>query len=307
MKKTPVVSKRDRYEGCLLGLALGDALGAPIEWAKPGFVPITELRASVTHGLALGEWTDDTSMALATAHSLILKGFDTKDQLEQYLQWYRKGKFSANGKCVGIGRTTRESLEMFSKNKKKTTAIQKDPLLAGNGTIMRIAPIAMYARNLTQVQKYSSLNSATTHSNPLCTQSAELFSRMIFIALKGSHTKAEIFRNIELQCLARPHTLRQELRTIFEKKTYKYNPPYIESTGYVIKSLEAALWAFNKSRSFKHGALLAVNLGGDADTVGALYGQLAGAYYGVNAIPTKWQKQIHNHVEIKNIANCLRK
>lgn len=300
-KWTPTrLEKLHRYMGCLNGLAIGDSLGAPIEWAKPGFKPITDLRASRTHKLKKGEWTDDTSMALATAHSLIEKGFDPQHQLQNYLNWFRKGTFSANGKCVGIGKTTRESLYNFElSGKTLTQAVQTDPKLAGNGTIMRIAPIPMYARTLSQAGTLARLNSMTTHSNPICTEAADIFSRMIFLALKGK-SKKEIFEYAESRRYSTP-----EIRMIFEKKTYKCNPPFIVGSGYVVKSLEAALWAFYKTRTFKRGALMAVNLGGDADTIGALFGQLAGAYYGNGKIPQNWKKDLHKNVEIVKTAHRL--
>lgn len=298
------LNRKLRFEGCLVGLAIGDSLGAPIEWAKPGkFKKITKMRASKTHNLKKGEWTDDTAMALATANSLIYHGFDAKDQLTNYLAWYRSGKFSMNGKCVGIGRTTRESLEWFEGHPHQIVAVQGDPNLAGNGSIMRIAPVSMYATTLTKAGHLAILNSATTHSNPLCTGAAELFSKMIFLALKGK-TKKEIFDWAEKEVMKQDFKS-AELIQIFKKKTYKNNPPFIKASGYVIKSLEAALWAFYKTRSFKAGALKAVNLGDDADTVGALYGQLAGAYYGIDAIPKQWKADLKSIQQISKYAECL--
>lgn len=281
--------KLDRYRGCFIGLALGDSLGAPIEFAKPGFVPITDLRASLTHGLTKGEWTDDTAMALATATSILAKQtMDLPDQLARYLSWYKKGHYSSSGRCVGIGRTTRESLEDFRMTG-GIVAIQSNPELAGNGSIMRMAPIPMFATNIAEAGNMAMMNSLTTHSNLKCTDAAQIFSSMIFLALKGK-SKAQIFA-----AMKKKKKITKEVADIFKFETYKCNPPFIKSTGYVIDSLQAALWAFNKSRSFKHGVLLAVNLGGDADTIGALYGQLAGAFYGYDSIPKHWKKNLVKH------------
>lgn len=275
---------KDKFLGCLVGLAIGDALGMPIEFKSP-FKPVVGMRKGTHHNLPAGYWTDDTSMALCLADSLVRKkGFDPQDQLRTYVKWYKKGHLSADNKCDGIGSTTREALNKFQKTKKPYCGT-KDGAKAGNGSIMRLAPIPMfYFNNRRDVIKYSALSAKTTHGAKVCVDATKLLGVMIQKALKGS-SKEDIL-NTHLP------NLEPLVNTIIENKNYKLDPPYIKGTGFVVKSLEAALWAFNKTNNYKDCVLAAVNLGDDADTTGAIAGALAGAYYGYDSIPTKWKNKL---------------
>jgi ADP-ribosyl-[dinitrogen reductase] hydrolase len=292
----------DKFKGCLVGLATGDAMGAPIEWLK-NFTPVTGMRATTRHHLngdqIAGSWTDDTSMALCLAESLIIAGqHDPLDQLIRYHKWMKKGHLSAQGVCAGIGRTTRVALEEFQKTG-QTKAELKDPNVAGNGSIMRLAPIPMHysEKTLSSAITYSKKSSITTHSHILCVEACGLLGEMIWKALNG-YTKTEIFSTSQdFKTL--------EIQHLVNSKTYNLEPPYIQGTGYVLKSLEAAMWAFYKTNSFRAGMLKAVNLGADADTTGAIYGQLAGAFYGYEAIPSEWKEKLLKRELIEEFATKL--
>ena len=129
----------DKYQGSLLGLAIGDALGAPFEFTKPGaFQPIDDFHSGGMFKLNAGEWTDDTSMALCLAESLIrCEGFDAKDQMETYWKWLSEGYLSVRDKAVGVGKTTMRALFTYNMSGNPYSSIA-NPMSAGNGSIMRL-------------------------------------------------------------------------------------------------------------------------------------------------------------------------
>ncbi|MDI6644233.1 MAG: ADP-ribosylglycohydrolase family protein [Methanobacteriaceae archaeon] len=280
-----MININDRIHGCLLGLAIGDAMGAPVEFKPPGtFEPVTGYRSSPVHKLNPGEWTDDTSLALCLLDSLIqCKGFDPKDQMQRYLRWYREGYLSIRGECFDIGNTTREALQCFERTGNPYCGPDHE-YSAGNGSLMRIASIPLYFRySFDETVKYAALSSRTTHQHPLAVESCQVMACLIHGALNG----------VEKKYLLSPEYLskmefHKEIQEVLDGSYKRMNPPYIRGMGYVVKSLEASLWAFYNSNNFKEGCLLAVNLGEDSDTTGAIYGGLAGAYYGRNNIPNDW-------------------
>ena len=272
----------DRYMGALLGLAAGDALGAPVEFMRPGtFDPVTGFMGGGPHGLMPGEWTDDTSMALCLAESLIeCEGFDAEDQLRRYVRWWRNGHLSSNGFCFDIGNTTMAALQAFQDTGQSSGLTSPDN--AGNGSIMRLAPVPMfYAKSISEAVEYAGLSSATTHATELAVDACRYMACLIVRALEGADKD-------EVLAPALIGELDDELQRVSFGSFRIFNPPEIRGSGYVVESLEAALWAFHNSDNFADGACLAVNLGDDADTTGAVYGQIAGAYYGAKGIPDRW-------------------
>lgn len=297
----------ERICGGLIGLAVGDALGAPIEFKRPGtFQLITEMTTGGRGRLPLGHWTDDTAMALCLADSLIhCGGFNAHDQMDRYLAWFYTGHNSSTGKAYGIGQTTYKSLQRYRKTN-NPFAGETSPRSAGNGSLMRLAPIPFYYHgNIYDTVHYAGESSRTTHALKICIDACKLLSALIWNALQGT-SKNEIFsatnQFFRVEGLA---TLSTELITLAEGSFLHKEPPEISGAGYVLCSLEAALWAFAKTDSFAEGMLLAVNLGLDADTVGAIFGQLAGAYWGVHNIPTLWLEPLHGKDHLTEIATRL--
>ena len=296
----------DRYKGCLLGLAIGDALGTTLEFARPGeFMPITDMVGGGPFELEAGKWTDDTSMALCLAASLLEKnGFNTFDQMEKYLSWYKDGYMSSvPGQCVDIGNTTRDALLEFSESGQPICgAINRNT--AGNGSLMRLAPIPMFFRtDLAEAISKSGISSKTTHSAPQAIDACRYFAYLLLKAFNGEE-KGNILSNL-IQEQVFGNAIDHEILEIIQGSFKRKSPPEIVSSGYVVKSLEAALWAFYHTDSFKEGALKAVNLGNDADTVGAIYGQIAGAFYGVGGIPSNWLQKLFKKNEIERMATEL--
>lgn len=297
-----------RYKGCLLGLAVGDAIGTTLEFHGPGtFEPIDDMIGGGPFGLKPGQWTDDTSMALCLAESLIEKiRFDPVDQLERYLQWYRKGHLSSTGRCFDIGNTVRAAIERFESTGKPYCG-STDPRSAGNGSIMRLAPVPLfYAGNPKAALEMSEDSSKTTHGVSACMDACKYFGGLLVGAVNGA-SKQELLseRYSPFPGYWTDHPLVPEIDEIAEGSFKCKEPPEIKGTSYVVKSLEASLWAFYKTDSFRNGCLLAVNLGDDADTTGAVYGQIAGAFYGYQGIPDDWKSKLALREMIESYAQKL--
>ena len=297
-----------RYRGCLLGLAVGDALGTTLEFTPPGsFRPISDMMGGGPFGLRPGEWTDDTSMALCLAESLIeCGGFDPADQMQRYVRWWHEGHLSSTGECFDIGNTVGSALSQFERTREPYCG-SKDPMSAGNGSIMRLAPVPMfYAASPKEAVEKSEGSSWTTHQAPAAIDACRYFGGLIVGALNGV-SKGELL--VERFCPVAgcwdDGPLVPEIDEVACGLFKSKEPPDIQGSGYVVKSLEAALWAFHRSDSFREGCLLAVNLGDDADTTGAVYGQLAGACYGENGIPDEWLSSLAHRQLIASFAQRL--
>ncbi|MCH7746373.1 MAG: ADP-ribosylglycohydrolase family protein [Chloroflexi bacterium] len=298
----------ERYRGCLLGLATGDAIGAAIEFMQPGsFEPVVDMVGGGPHGLLPGEWTDDTSLALCLADSLTNKnGFDPVDQMERYLKWFREGYMSSTGECFDIGDTTRTALIEFERTREPYSG-PTDPSYAGNGSIMRLAPVPMfYAREPREAIENSALSSKTTHGTLVAVDACRYLGALLVGALNGvgkDELLSERFSPVPGYWDEYP--LAPDIDEIAVGSFKRRNPPDIRGTGYVVKSLEAALWAFYHGDSFREGCLLAVNLGDDADTTAAVYGQLGGAFYGEEGIPVSWRSKLAYRGLIESLAKWL--
>jgi len=286
---------KNRYVGSLLGLAIGDALGAPLEFTKPGtFQPIKDYHSGGRFQLNAGEWTDDTSMALCLAESLNrCNGFDAEDQMETYCKWLFDGHLSVKDKAFGIGKTTLRAISKFKKSGESYSTISNS-MSAGNGSIMRLAPVPLfYSNDPIKAIEMSGESSKTTHPLQVTIDACKYFGGLIWGALIGVE-KAELLANkySPVEGYWDEHEMSPDLIEVASGSYKEKNPPEIVGTGYVVKSLEAALWAFYNSDNYEEGVLKAINLGDDADTTGAVFGQLAGAYYGSDGIPGKFKEKL---------------
>ncbi len=298
----------ERYRGSLLGLAVGDALGAQVEFLRPGsFTPVSEMSGGGPHRLKPGQWTDDTSMALCLAESLVeRKTFDAKDQMQRYVRWYRSGHLSSTGRCFDIGNTTKKALGLFE-SAGNQFAGSVDLWSAGNGSIMRLAPVPLcYAANPVEAIEKSGESSRTTHGAIACVDACRYFGALIAGAVNGV-TKSELLstRHSPVSGYWTVNPLTSEIDDVASGSFKRKSPPDIVGSGHVVKSLEAALWAFQCSDTFEQGCLLTVNLGDDADTTAAVYGQLAGAFYGEQGIPERWKYRLAMRDTIAGFAEKL--
>lgn len=298
----------ERYRGSLLGLATGDALGASVESMAPAsFEPLTDMVGADALGLKLGQWTDDTSLALCLADSLISRRmFDPVDQLARYVRYWKEGYLSSTGSCVDIGVTTLRALLEFE-NTHKPYCGSPDPLAAGNGALMRLAPVALfYARRPVEAIEKCGESSRTTHGAKACVDACRYMGALLVGAVSGASKEellAERYTPEPGYWSERP--LVKEIDEVAKGSFKHREPPEIQGSGYVVRSLEAALWAFFHSSSFREGCLRAVNLGNDADTTGAIYGQLAGAFYGQQSLPTSWCSKLAYRSLIESYADQL--
>jgi ADP-ribosyl-[dinitrogen reductase] hydrolase len=299
---------RDRYLGAMLGLAVGDALGTTLEFKTPGqFEPISDIVGGGPFQLEPGQWTDDTSMALCLSESLLAcHGFDAVDQMRRYLRWVDEGHWSSTGRCFDAGITVRRALAAFRRTGEGFSG-PTDEYSAGNGSLMRLAPVPLFFAADPEVAiRRSADSSRTTHGAHAAVDACRYFSGLILGALQGIQKKELLASGFTpVAGLWDREPLHPAVADVANGSFYMKAPPAIRGTGYVVESLEAALWAFATTDSFVAGALAAVNLGDDADTTGAICGQLAGAYYGVDAIPERWRGVISMADEIQSLAEQL--
>lgn len=317
----------NRIDGSLVGLAVGDALGASVEFRPQKYLaehPVHGMMGGGTWGLQAGQWTDDTSMALCLASSLITKRtFNPYDQLVRYKWWYRYGYLSSTGKCFDIGNATRNAIEEFSRRQEELRNylnlwseedVDRLPIqdvlnngfdvycsnesVEGNGALMRLAPVPIFFyRTPKHAVRYAGESARLTHGGQVAVDACRYYAALIVAAIRGE-SKEDIlssqfyskhqawFNNTPLHA----DIVRVANGSFKKRRGYKDG---IRGKGHVMWTLEAALWAFWSSDSFEQGALNAVNLGDDTDTTAAIYGQLAGAYYGYRSIPPEWMHQLY--------------
>ncbi|WP_182180660.1 ADP-ribosylglycohydrolase family protein [Methylobacterium radiotolerans] len=274
-------SIEDRARGAFLGLAVGDALGSTLEFEERDELPHhTEMLGGGPFDLKPGQWTDDTSMALALAESLIAHpGFDAADLMRRFVSWAEGGAYSCTGTCFDIGITTRLALRQFERTG-EPFAGSEDADSAGNGSLMRVAPVAIRALDdAALAARIAREQSRTTHGAAEAVEACDLFVQILREAIQGAG-----------QAALRPRAWEgaPKVQAIAEGAWRGKPRAKIRSTGYVIDTLEAALWCTDQAESFEDALVLAVNLAGDADTVGAVTGQIAGAVFGASGIPERW-------------------
>lgn len=296
-----MVDTVDRFRGCLVGLAVGDALGAPVEGMWPDEIQrrygrVTELFGGGWLGLGAGEWTDDTAMMLCIARSIVEQGrFDADDVALKFLGWFEAG-------ALGIGRTTYVALDALSRGASwrdagKIAHERLGGMSAGNGSIMRCAPVALLdGKDREKLIGDSIDSSVITHWDPRACWGAVALNLAIAHLLYDG--KDGIIEKLERK-IEQPD-VRQAL-----VKVEKMRMEDIVPSGFVLDTLEAALWCFLKTSSFEDALVTAVNLGGDTDTIGAVCGALAGACYGLGQIPTRWQQPLAGRLEIVELADRI--
>ena len=299
---------KQRFEGALLGLATSDALGVPTAFKSPGqFAPVSDMQGGGAFSLAPGVWTKHTSMALCLAESIIeTRSFDPTDQLERYLRWWRTGHLSSTGDCIDVDTTMKAALRRFERNQEAYSGSTSFGT-AGNGSLTRVVPVALvYVQRPLEALQKASLSSRTTHAAIEPMDACRYLTALILGALRGQPKKVLLEpRYSPIADVWEKSPLVPLVDAVAAGSFREKEPPEITAGSFVVTSLEAALWAFCNSNSFEEGALLAVNLGEDSEAVGAIYGQLAGAYYGVNAIPGRWLERLAKLTLLQDMSQKL--
>ncbi len=313
----------DRARGAMLGLAVGDALGTTLEFTRRDtHHRHTEMLGDGPFGLRPGEWTDDTSMALALAESLATNpALDPRDLIDRFISWYRQGAYSCTGSCFDIGIATRAALARYERTG-EPFAGSPAPDTAGNGSLMRLAPVALVTLDDPgEAERIAGDQSRTTHGAPQAVEACAYFVQLLRGAIRG---EADVLRprpwiGADTDGLRPRHFLsgmddtlmpvardgEAAIDALARGSWRGKGRNEIRSSGYVVHTLEAALWAVGTTATFEDALVLAVNLGDDADTVGAVTGQLAGAVYGASAIPDRWLAPLSWRARITNLADQL--
>jgi ADP-ribosyl-[dinitrogen reductase] hydrolase len=344
-------SLTSRIRGSFYGLAATDAIGAPVEFKVRGTFPqVTSyqpnLNFSVNNApIPPGAFTDDTSMALCLAHSLIDHNgnSDTVEQVRKYLAWYKHGYMSSVGECFDVGAATSSALKQWdgllktydnllsqsstqqshSPPTESATTDSEQPLTpshmlslvssrfltsnrCGNGSLMRVLPCALITPSLPQTIDLATQSCLPTHPHPRCIQSCTTYAQLIHAALTETSKVdlAKLFSHLIST------STEEGFKTFFSPYNSNADPLHpwhttpstsVLSSGYVLHTLHAALWSFFTTTTFRDGAIKVVNLGDDADTVGAVYGGLAGAFYGEEGIPEVWRRELRGREMVEGV------
>ena len=325
--------------GSIYGGIVGDAFGSAYEFKRRDTYTVTKNMERNVFGLAAGSFTDDTSMMLCLLDSLtVKKGFHWKDQMDRYVNWYLHGYLSVNGKCFDIGGTTKRSLGKFMCHYDKYKCLDELPgtllsnasgvkgtLLSnasgvkgtcalndtcigcsgeydsGNGAIMRLCGIPLFYRNdMKKAMEYSRLSSQVTHASPECLECAELMTEIIIGLLIKTMGKSKSTYSKEI-IINTNHYKQEKVISIAKGEYQSKSRDQIKTSGYVIDTLEAAMWAFYKFDTFERGIIELAGMGADTDTVCCVYGCIAGVYYGMDAIPKRWLNDLQGKGIIKGI------
>ena len=279
-------SIRDRAFGAFLGLAVGDAVGTTLEFhSRDEEDRLEDMVGGGPFELPAGAWTDDTTMALALAESLAECGtLDCRDLMDRFVRWWQEGEYSCTGSCFDIGNTTSAALSRYRRTG-DPMAGSTDPRTAGNGSLMRLSPVALrYWDDRTQLDFCAAEQSRTTHAAEVAVDACRAFAALLADTIAGTE-RAELLAPRSFEGAT-------EIRRIMGGSWRGRTRESISSSGYVASTMEAAIWSVARTSDFRSAVLLAANLADDADTVAAVTGQLAGALYGLNGIPADWLDRV---------------
>lgn len=305
------MSLKEQINGLIFGTAVGDALGVPVEFrsrASLKTTPVIDMRAFGTHHQPAGTWSDDSALTFCLIEQLI-EGFDLQQFAKKLQRWYFENYWTPHGVVFDIGISTRNAIDRLEKGILPEHSGEKDEYANGNGSLMRILPLAFSLRNSPISERFDRVSevSAITHAH-VRSRIACFFAVDFTINLLKGKEKFEAFTTTQ-------HTVRDFVNSVEcsgdEKELFvrlfyddiRHIPvDEIYSSGYVVHTLEASLWCFLTTESFSEAVLKAVNLGDDTDTTGSVTGALAGLYYGFQKIPQEWTKQLARYEDITDLA-----
>jgi ADP-ribosyl-[dinitrogen reductase] hydrolase len=299
-------------KGLLFGIAIGDALGVPVEFMSRKHLqanPVTCMREYGTHHQPAGTWSDDSSMSFLLVEQLI-KGYDVEGLGKQFCQWYQYNYWTPHGEIFDMGVATRNALDKVAKGVSALQSGECDDYSNGNGSLMRILPLAIYLQDKPIDQRFCITKevSGITHSH-IRSVIGCFFVIEFMIQLLAGKDKCDAYseaQNIVRDYLHLIDVKSSEIelynRILFDDIS-RIPEQDIYSSGYVLHTLEASLWAFLTTENFKDAVLKAVNLGDDADTIGAITGGMAGLFYGFEQIPEEWINQLARREDIEELSH----
>lgn len=295
----------------VIGLAMGDAMGVPLEFSirkKLIEHPVTSMLGYGSHDVPAGSWSDDTTMTICEIESFNKNNkFDYDDIMKNYIKWVMNGEFTSTGELFDIGRTCLKAIRKYDEGKTSaiecgSTSIESN----GNGSLMRILPVALYSyyKNLDESSIINLTNemSSLTHGHDISKLGCYIYVRYIMFLIDG-FTKEESYLKIkELNYSSYSMESLEAYERILKNDIKNYKLDDIYSSGYVVDTLEASLWVLLNANSFKQAIIGAINLGQDTDTIGAIVGSMAGVIYGINDIPKSWLENLKRKDYLMDLA-----
>lgn len=306
---------REAALGALLGLAVGDALGVPVEFTsrlQRAADPVREMRAYGSHHQPAGTWSDDTSMTICLMHSLTEKGIDYADQMQRYRDWLQNGSCTANGNVFDVGNATYAAIMRYDSGIPATKCGGTGERDCGNGSLMRTMPIGLFLRAKHRLRTLEPeaaqiihLTSDVTHAHPLCEMACGICCAVLFRLADGGDLREAVTESVRAALdFYRGQPAFAGVFPQFESLADigAWDEDRISSGGFALHTLQAALWCLLTTESYSECVLRAVNLGRDTDTTGAVAGALAGLWYGADAIPEEWLETLAKRNELTDLA-----
>ena len=288
--------QNNQYLGAIIGHAVGDAMCFPTEFSKREELlqsPVIEMIDSPDVGQPAGSWSDDTAMEIATIDSFIQKKyFDYKDIMDKWVKWISKSEYTPTGVAFDIGRTCLKAIKKYCNGTAPLECGSTSMNENGNGSLMRILPVALYAYSKklddTSIHKLTNEVSSLTHAHEVSRLGCYIYVQFIICLLKGN-TKHEAYKHIQdLDYRSFSIDSINHYARILNNQIEFQILDNIKSTGYIVDTLESAMWIFMNAQHYKEAIIASTNIGGDTDTIGAIVGSMAGIYYGFEDIPSSW-------------------
>ncbi|MEI0540344.1 ADP-ribosylglycohydrolase family protein [Brachyspira pulli] len=309
------MSLENKLKSAILGLAVGDALGVPYEFISKDIIknnPCKDMIGYGTHNKKAGTWSDDTSLTLCLLDNLNSKNINYNDIMYSFALWYDKGHYTTDGDTFDIGITTRDAIDNYKSGKNPIKCGLSNEYSNGNGSLMRILPIAFYIKKYFDGKLFENREviniiynvSSLTHSHKRSLIACVIYTAIALNLINDMKIEEAI--NKALKDSFNYYKNEKEInnyKRIFESDFKKLNDTKIKSSGYVVHTLEASIWILLNTSNYKDAVLKAVNFGDDTDTTAAVTGGLAGLYYGVDNIPSKWIDTLVNKELIINICS----
>lgn len=309
------MSLENKLKSSILGLAAGDALGVPYEFISRDIIkknPCYDMIGNGTHNKKAGTWSDDTSLTLCLLDNLNNKNINYNNIMKSFVLWYDDGSYTADGDTFDIGITTRDAVNNYKKGKSPINCGLDDEYSNGNGSLMRILPIAFYIKKYFDGQLFENSEvinivyniSSLTHKHKRSLIACIIYTAIALNLINDMNIEKAIDK--ALKDSYNYYKGEKEINyysRIFDADFKKLNEEKIESSGYVIHTLEASIWILLNTSNYKDAVLKAVNLGNDTDTTAAVTGGLAGLYYSIDNIPSKWIDTLRNKELIINICS----